>query len=260
VLGATAAGLALALFISWQAAEAERQIVRAVKMSLALSRQPDPRAPRWESLRQDLLQSVRHGIEINPHYRKITPMVADELAQIGDWDNARWIWESVVASRPYVVAIQTNIARAYAHKGDLAQARAALEKARAVQPAAPAVLSMHLLLMAQAGEETRAAGVARALLRDIARPGIELLNTAYTLGTRSRDWPLALLALERRIEVVPSQAAEAWLRIGHIHADPAAAPDEVKALAAYRAALQAAPETRRPALLRQIPPSLRERM
>ena len=260
VLAAAAGCGALALYISWQAAEAERLIVRAVKQSMTFARQPDPRSPRSESLRQDLLKSVRRGIEINPHYRKITPMVADELAQMGDWDNARWIWESVVASRPYVVAIHTNIARAHAHKGDLASARAALDKARAVQPDAPAVQSMHLLLMAQSGEEARAAGVARALLRDTPRPSIELLNAAYAIGARTRDWPLALLSLERRIDVVPAQAVEAWLRIGHIHADPAAAPDEARALAAYRAALNAAPEGRREQVLRQIPPAWRARL
>ncbi len=71
-----------------------------------------------------MLKQLREGIAINPHYRKITPMVADELARWGDWKDATWIWESVLSSRPYVVAILANVARGYASMGEPAKAMA----------------------------------------------------------------------------------------------------------------------------------------
>ena len=85
-----------------------------------------------------MLQLVREGVAINPHYRKITPMVADELARWGDWANAVWIWESVLSSRPRIVAILTNVARGYAAMGQPDRARAYLMRAQRLAPDAPA--------------------------------------------------------------------------------------------------------------------------
>ena len=86
-----------------------------------------------------MLQLVREGIAINPHYRKVTPVVADELARWGDWRNAVWIWDSVLASRPNVVVLLTNAARGYDSLGQRDRALAYLERARRIQPQAPAV-------------------------------------------------------------------------------------------------------------------------
>ena len=97
------------------------------------------------------LRLVEEGVAINPHYRKLTPMVADELAHWGDWANATWIWESVLASRPYVVALLTNAARGHANLGDDAGARAYLARALAVQPDAPSVRSLEVVLLARGG-------------------------------------------------------------------------------------------------------------
>jgi hypothetical protein len=70
------------------------------KLALSVSASGGPERPRLEATRREILQLVREGIAINPHYRKITPMVADELARWGDWRDATWIWESVLARGP----------------------------------------------------------------------------------------------------------------------------------------------------------------
>ena len=83
------------LFITQQAAECERED----RAGHASSRWRSPRRATGTTRagtapREEVLRLTREAIAINPHYRKITPIVADELARWGDWKNATWIWES----------------------------------------------------------------------------------------------------------------------------------------------------------------------
>ena len=128
-------------------------------------------------------------IAINPHYRKITPMVADELARWGDWRNAIWIWESVLSSRPYVVVLLSNIARGYASIGNPEQALAYLERARKIQPDAPAVRSLEVILLSRTGKEDQALQLAREALK----PNVvdyDMLRATIVLAKRGGDFPL----------------------------------------------------------------------
>jgi O-antigen ligase len=138
--------LALAAYITQQAAESESKIVRAVKYALSVSQSGDYQNPRWDKTKREMLTLIKEGIDINPHYRKITPMVADELAKWGDWRNAVWIWESVLDSRPYVVAIMSNVARGYAQMGQNEKALEYLKRAKELQPKATSVNSLEVIL------------------------------------------------------------------------------------------------------------------
>jgi O-antigen ligase len=153
--------LALAMFITRQAADAEYKIVHATRIALSISQSGNPNDPRWNPSKAEMLKLVREGIAINPHYRKITPMVADELARWGDWKNATWIWESVLGSRPNVVAILTNVARGYAIMGDLDKAGMYLDRAEQIQPRAPSVRSLEVILLQRTGQDARALALAR---------------------------------------------------------------------------------------------------
>ncbi len=136
-VAASVACLALATYITQQAAQSEQKIVKATKLALSISRAGDVHNPRWNRTKSELLRLIGEGIAINPHYRKITPMVADELARWGDWRNAIWIWESVLSSRPHVVVLMSNIARGYASTGNPQKALEYLERAKQLQPDAP---------------------------------------------------------------------------------------------------------------------------
>ena len=231
--------LALATYITQQAAESEQKIVRAVKMALGISQSGDVNNPKWDKNKASMLQLIREGTNINPHYRKITPMVADELAKWGDWKNAVWIWESVVSSRPYVVAILANIARGYASMGNNEKALQVLEKATKLQPNAPSVRSLDVVLKSRTGREPEAARIAKMSIKE----GIvdyDMLNAAYVLGVRSSDWNLAIDGLEARNRYFPEQALDGWLKMGAIYATNLA--NEPKALEAYRKAMALAPD------------------
>ncbi|MBA4262222.1 MAG: hypothetical protein C0443_09465 [Comamonadaceae bacterium] len=253
---ATMACLALAVYITQQAAASESRIVRAIKIALLVSQSGDHNHPKWIGPREEMLQLIREGIAINPHYRKITPMVADELAKWGDWRNAVWIWASVLDSRPYVVAIMTNVARGHAQMGEPDKAMAMLERAQKIQPKAPSVRSLEVILLSRSGQETQALAIAR---EDISanKYDHDMLNTGFVLAMRAQDWNLAIKAMELRNQGWPAHQADGDAKIGHAWLGKG---DQNKALAYFRAALAATPPGQRQSLLNGIPQDLWPRL
>lgn len=255
---ATLGGLALAAYISQQAAECERKIVHAVRLAATITQAGDPNSPRWEQTRTDILRLTREAIAINPHYRKITPMVGDMLARWGDWDDALWVWESVTESRPYIVAIWSNIARAHAQTGDYDEAMAALNKVKAIQPGATFWRSLEVVLLSRMGREAEAVQLTKGYFKD-GFYDYELVDTAYLLGLRTQDWALAIEALRLRGKTWPALAADGWLKTGDIYASPQVR-DEGQALQAYRSALTAAAASDKDKVRQAIPDRYRSRL
>ena len=249
--------IALAAFITQQAAESEQKIVRATKIALTISASGDPNNPKWATAKADMLRLIREGIALNPHYRKITPMVADELARWGDWKNATWIWESVLSSRPHIVAIMANVARGYASMGDPAEALEYLERAKKVQPHAPAVRSLEVILLSRSGQEARALDLARQAI-DQKVYDYDLLNAAFWLASRAHDAPLAHKAMQLRIVGWPATQAQGYLMLGDLYAKDA--KDADKAASFYRQAIAQTPEGQRAEVLQHVPPELRARV
>lgn len=247
--------LALASYITQQAAASEEKIVKAVKMALGITQSKDYNNPRWDKSKQEMLRLIREGTTINPHYRKITPMVADEVAKWGDWKNAVWIWESVVSSRPYVTALLTNIARGYATMGNADKALEFLQRAKKIQPQASSVRSLEVVLLSRTGKEKEASVLASASLAE----GIydfDMANAAYVLGVRSGDWKLAVRGMELRNQSWPDQALDGYLKIGSLYFNQA--KDEAKALEAYRKALELAPD--KVAIRAQMPAGIQAKL
>jgi O-antigen ligase len=248
----TLAAIMLATFITRQAADAEYKIVHATRIALSISASGEPNAPRWNQSKAEMLKLVREGIAINPHYRKITPMVADELARWGDWKNATWIWESVLSSRPYVVAILANVARGYTIMGQPAQAMAYLERAKIIQPQAPAVRSLEVILLARTGQDGKALALARQAIADNIYD-YDLANAAFSLAWKAADYDLALRAMRLRMTGWPDSRAEGYLQLGIMYDTGLHDPDQ--ALAAFQQLLGLARGEERQALLPRIPPA-----
>lgn len=249
--------MGLAFFISLQAAASEYSLVRAVKMAMRISRSGDPNNPGWNNDKQKLLTLVGEGIRINPHYRKITPMVADDLARWGDWKNATLIWESVITSRPYIVAILANMASGYAQMGDNAKALEIIERCKKIQPDVTVVHAMELALLVRLGREPEAVQLARKYLRE----GIydyNLANGAIAMGLRRKDYDLAIEGLEARNKISTAGRVEAFLELGGIYAGPR--KDESKALAAYKNAVAASPEAAREQTRQKVPKIYRDQL
>ncbi|MEP6792174.1 MAG: hypothetical protein ABI907_12445, partial [Ramlibacter sp.] len=248
----TMACLALAAYITQQAAASEEKIVKATKLALTISASGDYQNPKWDKMKADMFKLIKEGTDINPHYRKITPMVADEAAKWGDWKDAIWIWESVISSRPYVVAIISNIARGYASIGNPDKALEYLQRARKLQPKAAAVRSLEVILLSRTGQEAKALTLAKEAIEGNFYD-YDLVNAAFVLGWRNHDFPLALKAMDARLAGWPASRAGGYIQLGNFYTT--AQPDPVKALDSFRKGLELTPAAERQALLAQIPPA-----
>ena len=249
---------ALAVFITYQAAEAERKIVSSIQMGNAaakLSQAGGAPSPEREAL---LLKNIRDGIAINSHYRKLTPMAADQLARLGDWENAIWIWESVATSRPHIAAIWSNLARGYAQRGENTRALDAVHRWQRLEPDAIGSLALEVTLLGLTGQDSLAVQkITRAY--DQGRFDFALLQTGYAMGLKTQDWSLAIRSLELRNQTWPEHAADGYFRLGKIYTSDAI-QDNVKALAAFRRGLVLVPADRKNDYRSVVPLPYREQM
>jgi O-antigen ligase len=247
--------LALASYITYQAAECEAKIVTAVKMALTISQSGNPNSPKHDKTKLEMLRIAREGIAINPHYRKITPMLGDELAKWGDWKNAVWVWESVVGSRPYVTAIMSNIARGKAAINDNAGALDYLQRAKKIQPKAVSVRSLEVILLSRSGKEAEALKLAKVAFAENTLD-VDMMNAAHVLGIRASDFQFAVEAMEVRNKAVPSQNVDGLMKIAGVQLNYLR--NEAKAIEAYRQAYEASGKS--PQILAQIPAAYQAQM
>jgi O-antigen ligase len=254
--GFAVAAIALGAYITQQAAESEQKIVGATKIALSISASGDPNNPRWNGAKAEMLKRIKEGIAINPHYRKITPMVADELARWGNWKDAIWIWESVLSSRPHVVAIMANVARGYASLGKPAESMAYLQRAKKLQPRAPSVRSLEVILLSRSGQEAKALELARQAIAE-GLYDYDLTNASFYLASRAGDYKLAAKAVQLRMAAWPATSVQGYMQLGDMYAE--SAKDTQQAMAAFKQALSLAPQAERQALLDRIPAAYRNK-
>lgn len=248
----------LAGYITQQAAEAERKIVRAILLGNAIVQSHLSGKKQSEELKTRWLQDIREGIAIHPHYRKLTVRFPDQLVQVGDWANAVWVWETLAASRPNIAAIWFNIAVSYRKLGQSTRALDALQHARQLQPDDPQLRTLEVILLGDSGHEAEAVQRLRAYyqqgLYDYA-----LVQAGYELGLKMHDWPLAIRSLELRNQTWPEHAANGHLLLGTLYANPEL-KDDAKALAAFRSGLQASPPEQQANFRKQVPQSYRAKL
>ncbi|MES2783959.1 MAG: O-antigen ligase family protein [Pseudomonadota bacterium] len=192
----------LAGYISLRAAQAEHKLVMATLIAYEISASGAPNDPRWNGRKQEMLRLAQEGIELNPHYRKITPLIADELGRWGSWPEAVVLWESVLASRPNIVVIMTNAARGHLVVGNYDRAQAWLDRALAIQPKAQSVLSLQVLLFGYTGQDQRALDVVRSAIADN-NYDFDLVNFGYAIAMRAGDVQLAQQAFRLRAQGWP---------------------------------------------------------
>ncbi|MCA3237926.1 MAG: O-antigen ligase family protein [Curvibacter sp.] len=253
-----ALALAPATWLVHRAWASETRLVRAAQMAYQITLSGRADDPAWAPRKAEMLRLLKEGVDLHPHYRKLTSLVADDLLRWQDERNARWVLESLAASRPYVVVILAQLGRLHAQAGELPQAEAYLQRARALQPRGPAVLSLQFLILRKQGRTDDAA----ALARDMLGRGLgdaDLLGQAYQLAIQRQDWPLAIDVLKQRIQRWPATALESWLRLAHIQSLPEVG-DRAGAIQSYQAALQALPPQQRDMLRSQIPQPYRGRL
>lgn len=241
---------------SYRAIVAERNLVRSLQSALSLSRVRDKETSTWKAQWQEAVQSARVGISANPHYRKISAEIGDAFAKEGDWKNALWVWESVAESRPYVVTILCNISRAHLELGNQSDSDAFFKRAHELKPEAPAVHSLAVYREVQRGDYPLANQLVASYLK-LHPLDPFLVQLAYQIGNQLGDWSLVLEALQKLIQLQPSNATAAWLHIGGIYADQTKGNSETLARQAYLSALTTVRLEERHHILAVIPPKFR---
>jgi O-antigen ligase len=251
----TLLSIVLAGYISYQASECENKIVTAVKMALTISQGGNPNAPKNDKTKAEMMRIAKEGIAINPHYRKITPMLGDELAKWGDWKNAVWVWESVVGSRPYVIAMMSNVARGYMTLGNNDKAMEYMLRAKKIQPKALSLRSLEVILLSRTGKEPEALRLAKVSFDENTLDS-DMINAAHVLAVRASDFPFAIKAMEVRNERMPEQKVDGLLKIAAIQLNYQ--KDEAKSLDSYRKAYEASGKA--PAVLAQVPAAFQPKL
>lgn len=250
--------MALAGYLTQQAVQAERKIVGAIAKAIYLNNPHPPQAPLSPEKQAQMLRDARDGIAIHPHYRKLSAVLADQLAQAGDWANAVWVWESVVASRPHIAAIWRNLAQGHSLLGEHDAAQRALAQVQRLQPDRPATRTLEILLLSRAGKTAQAVEQLQQYYtqRDFS---LDMVQMGYALGLQTQQWELAVRSLELRNASWPELAGDGHFRLGMIFAQPSSAVhDPMRAQAEFRQALAALPPQQREAYRRQIPAALRD--
>ena len=240
-----ALAIAMAVWGTVQAARAERLFIRAIYAGNALraTALPANGGPdaKVQALQQELSTLVHQGLAISPHYRQLASVSADGLMASGDEAGALRIWEKVVLSRPNIANMWANMALVYLRRGALAQSEAAFLQLQRLQPLAPRTQVIEVFVLARTGRTDRAAALLQAHLAD--RPlSAEWVEAAYSIGRETRNWPLAVQALELRLAHWPQQQDVHYFRLGQVYVE-SGPHNEEKALRAFRAGLSTAAPT-----------------
>lgn len=249
--GVAAMSLLAAMGVSVQAMRAESKMMEALVLATDMVNAKTANTPLEPSRKFRLLDNAYSAIDINPHLRKLAPIVADRLAAAGELEDAVKIWRSSTESRPHVAALWSNLALGYSNLGQHAEAQAALEQFKRLRPTRPENISIEITLRRNAGDMAGALQQIRDHFRND-NYDFSIVQTGYETAVLARDWPLAIEALERRNESWPELMANGWLQLGLIYSRPEV-NQPAKAQAAFRAGLLASKDEFREAYRQKVP-------
>ncbi|HPW84255.1 MAG TPA: O-antigen ligase family protein [Rhodoferax sp.] len=250
--------MAIAVYTTIRAVHTERTLVQALLLAKNLSKSKDTWGPEQQASKDRMLNLVREGIHLNPHYRKLTPLAAEFLMVQGDWANAAWILKSVTDSRPHVAALWKGQALAHAQMHQSSPALNALQQVQRLRPDTKATQNLEIVVLSNVGQAQTAAQLLRTYFAT-RNYDYEMVQAGYALGLKLRDNALAVQALQLRNQTWPEQAADGFFRMGLVHAQTMP-PDHAAALEAFASGLSAVPAQEKENYLRQVPLPYRNRL
>ena len=251
--------LVLGIFITYRAMESEKNIVRGVKLALAISRSGTANNPYWDEPKSQMRAYLQNGIGLNGHYRKLTAIAADEMARMSDWNDALWVWMSIHKSRPYILSIVINIARAHLELGNIDQAKVYFNKANQMQPSVPVVKLLEGQILAKTGHTSQAQQRIREVLGEQPKDH-DYVRIALQVAHQMDDPTLLAETLELQRQSWPLESIEGFLQLGLIYSDNARFHDDAKAIDAFKNALRTTPNQYKAVTLAKVPQKFREKL
>lgn len=250
--------LAVTGLITLMAWQAESKIVRAIHLGSFLGKMlPAPAQPEAQR-KAEMLASLRQGVRLHPHYRRFTAIAAEQLSASGDYANAAWALETVVASRPNVAGLWAGLAYNYARLGQHDKATMAFNQVKRLKPEATGTVNLQATLLSLAGKDEEALQVTQTALNK-QQFDFDLLQTGYALGLKLHDQGLAVQSLTLFHQNWPQHAADTYLRIGRVYAE-APKSNDAKALEAFRQGLAAVPDKKKSNYVQQLPERFQSQM
>jgi O-antigen ligase len=251
-------GTVLATVVATQAMRAESAIVGGIhRFNHAIQiRKTDPTAA--QRLQEEGTQLVREGMALNPHYRKLLSIPAEQLASLGDWAAAADVLQHIADTRPHIANVWSNIVLARIELQQADAAQAALRELARLQHDTARVRSLDLLLLSRTGREAEVAQKAR----DYFAQGIVDLDAtllAYSVGLKLQQWDLVEQALHLRAEHWPATAVDSYYRLGQAYVR-AGKGFEGRALQAFKDGRDRLPIGELDNYLRQLPSTYRVQM
>jgi O-antigen ligase len=248
----------LAMAVATQAIRAEWAIVGSIhRFNHALQlRDTDPDAAH--RLREEGVALVREGMALNPQYRKLLSIPAEQLASLGDWAAAADVLQHIADSRPHIANVWSNLVLARIELQQADAAQAALHELARLQPDTARVRSMELLLLSRTGREAEVAQKAR----DYFAHGVmdfDATLLAYSVGLKLQQWDLVEQALHLRAEHWPATAVDSYYRLGQAYVQ-AGKGFEDRALQAFKDGRDRLPIGELDNYLRQLPSTYRAQM
>lgn len=250
--------IGFASYATFQAYRAEKSLVRAIELAYRYGKAEQSGDPTAGATKDLALESVKTGVAINPHYRRLTAIAAEPFAARGDWRNAVWILETLVASRPHVAALWTALAKGYSRLGQHGPATQAMQQVKRLKPNRISTHSLEARLLAEAGHFTKATELINSYY-DQGKFDYDMVQVGYEISYKTHDWPLAIRSLELRNRVWPQFAADGHLRLGKIYAEPTLG-DKAKALIEFKKGLDAVPAEQKENFRSQVPIQFRAQM
>jgi O-antigen ligase len=119
------------------------------------------------------------------------------------------------------------------------------------------VRSLEVILLSRNGQEDKALALARKALQANVID-YDLLNVTFGLARRAADYPLAIRAMELRIQGWPQSRAGGYLQLGSLYATDMRDPQ--KAAQAYRNLIESTPPAERDEALQQVPAQFRDKL
>jgi hypothetical protein len=134
----------------------------------------------------------------------------------------------------------------------------AFEQLQRLQSLAARTQVLEVFVLYRNGDAPRAIALLRTHMTQAA-PEPEMVEAAYVIGQETRDWPLAVQAVELQIASGPRNLDAYYFRLGQLHYE-AEPHNEEKALGAFRAGLAAALPGDAARYRAAVPAALREKL
>jgi tetratricopeptide (TPR) repeat protein len=146
------------------------------KLRAITSKSPNPRtltalADQYEQLNdfKSAAEALRQAVQLAPEDPRIARSLAIDLMYSDQYDEALKLLAQLSAEDPRDYSLSLNMSKIYAAKHDLAKAREAWNKARAIDPTQPEVRYQEVKLLEAEGKPADAANAMKSLIDDTAR-------------------------------------------------------------------------------------------